>query len=130
MQESTGFSPAELVFGHNVHGPLRMLREKYLSETASSNQNVLDYVSSFRERLHKACKTTCSPLSVFQGKIKNKFHRTAVQRKFEVGYKVLSILLIPGSTLLAKFCCPYDIKKKLSDIPDHQRKSCVCHTIQ
>ena len=28
VQESLGFSPFELVFGHNVRGPLKLLKEK------------------------------------------------------------------------------------------------------
>ncbi len=28
VQESLGFSPAELVFGHTVRGPLKLLKEK------------------------------------------------------------------------------------------------------
>lgn len=32
VQESLGFSPAELVFGHTVRGPLKMLKENWLSE--------------------------------------------------------------------------------------------------
>lgn len=31
VQQSTGFSPAELDFGHNVSGPLKMLKEQLLS---------------------------------------------------------------------------------------------------
>ena len=30
VQESLGFSPFELVFGHNVRGPLKLLKEKIL----------------------------------------------------------------------------------------------------
>ncbi len=32
VQESLGFSPADLVFGHTVRGPLKMLKENWLSE--------------------------------------------------------------------------------------------------
>jgi len=32
VQESLGFSPFELVFGHTVRGPLKLLKEKFLSE--------------------------------------------------------------------------------------------------
>lgn len=35
VQESLGFSPAELVFGHTVRGPLKMLKENWLSEQRS-----------------------------------------------------------------------------------------------
>lgn len=53
VQESLGFSPAELVFGHTVRGPLKLLKENWLSDVKPSC-NLLDYVSSFREHLHKA----------------------------------------------------------------------------
>ena len=55
VQESLGFSPAELVFGHTVRGPLKLLPEQ-LTGVASPTQNVLDYVSAFRERLHHAVR--------------------------------------------------------------------------
>ena len=32
VQESLGFSPFELVFGHTVRGPLKLLKEKFLSQ--------------------------------------------------------------------------------------------------
>ncbi|KAK0151874.1 Retrovirus-related Pol polyprotein from transposon 17.6 [Merluccius polli] len=121
VQESTGFSPAELVFGHTVRGlrgPLRLLKgKKYLSDVASPSQNVLDYVSSFRERLHKACEAARSALSVSLNKMKKRYDK---KRCGEI-------------SKLAKLCGPYEIKTKLSDTdyvvrtPDRRRKSCVCH---
>ncbi|KAL3979168.1 gamma-glutamyltranspeptidase / glutathione hydrolase / leukotriene-C4 hydrolase [Sarotherodon galilaeus] len=133
VQECTGFSPAELVFGHTVRGPLRLLKEKYLSDTAISEQSVLDYVSCFKERLHKACEIAREALSASQEKMKMKFDKKSVQRKFEVGDKVLTLLPVPGSSLQAKFCGPYTVQEKLSDTdyvigtPDRRRKRRVCH---
>lgn len=54
-QESLGFSPCDLVFCHTVRGPLRLLKEKWLSDSPKPVNNVLDYVSAFHERLHNAC---------------------------------------------------------------------------
>lgn len=54
VQESLGFSPYELVFAHSVHGPLKLLREKWLCE--GTEQNLLDYVSNFRFKLCRACE--------------------------------------------------------------------------
>ncbi len=51
-QDSLGFSPSELVFGHNVRGPLKMLKEEFLCSESSEKTNVLDLVSRTRERLH------------------------------------------------------------------------------
>lgn len=44
VQESLGFSPAELVFAHTVRGPLALLKEKWLND--SPQHNLLNYVSS------------------------------------------------------------------------------------
>ena len=55
VQESLGFSPFELVFGHTVRGPLKLLNEKFLSNNDGSF-NLLQYVSEFKDRLSKACE--------------------------------------------------------------------------
>ena len=54
VQESLGFSPFELVFGHIMLEPLKLLKEKFLSNDDSS-LNLLQYVSDFKDRLSKAC---------------------------------------------------------------------------
>ena len=51
--ESTGFTPFELVYGHEVRGPLKLIKERFLAE--DNETSLLDYVSNFRERLSKAC---------------------------------------------------------------------------
>ena len=54
VQESLGFSPFELVFGHTVRGPLKLLKEKFIS-SSNESLNLLQYVSDFRTKLTKAC---------------------------------------------------------------------------
>lgn len=51
VQESLGFSPVELVFGHNPSGPLTILKEKWLSDPKSST--LPEYVSQFYARLYE-----------------------------------------------------------------------------
>ena len=46
VQESLGFSPFELVFGHSVRGPLKLFKEKLFSHDDA--QSFLQYVSDFR----------------------------------------------------------------------------------
>ena len=53
VENALGFNPFELFFGHSAHGPLKLLKENWLSENAG-NLNLLDYVSSFRSKLKKA----------------------------------------------------------------------------
>ena len=46
---------------------------------------------------------------------------------------MLVLLPVVGSCLQAKFCCPYEVERKLSDTdyviktPDRKKKSRVCH---
>ena len=46
VQESLGSSPFELVFGHTVRGPLKLLKENFLSDD-DSFLNLIQYVSDF-----------------------------------------------------------------------------------
>ena len=52
VQESLGFSPFELLFGHIIRGPLKLGKEKWLDD--HTGLNLLDYVSSFKEKLFNA----------------------------------------------------------------------------
>ncbi|KAM9456054.1 retrovirus-related Pol polyprotein from transposon 17.6 [Clarias gariepinus] len=132
VQESLGFSPAELVFGHTVRGPLKLLSEQWLLKDPVSS-NILDYVSAFRERLHKACEIAKSHLATVQSKMKLRHDKTCVKRSFQPGELVLVLLPVPGSALQAKFQGPYAVEKKLTDTdyvivtPDRKKKSRVCH---
>ncbi len=132
VQESLGFSPADLVFGHTVRGPLKMLKEIWLSEQ-NSECNLLDYVSSFRERLYNACKLSQTTLGSMQSTMKELYDKNAVTRSFSEGDKVLVSMPIQGHSLQARFSGPYVIDKKLSETnyvvrtPDRQRKTRLCN---
>ena len=132
-QESLGFSPAELVFGHSVRGPLKVLKERFLSARASPQTNVLDFVTQCRERLHHACSLAKEILSSSQGNMKRHYDRKAVERTFQPGDRVLVLLPSPSPALTAKFSGPYVVKKKVSDTdyiihtPDRRRQTRLCH---
>ncbi|XP_077940982.1 uncharacterized protein LOC144385285 isoform X1 [Gasterosteus aculeatus] len=132
-QDSLGFSPAELVFGHDVRGPLKMLKEEFLDRGLSAKTNVLELVSRTRERLRDACNTAKEALSLSQKKMKKRFDTKAVVRRFLPGDKVLVLFPIHGTTLSARFSGPYVIKGKLNETnyilytPERRRKTRVCH---
>lgn len=132
-QESLGFSPCDLVFGHTVRGPLRLLKDKWLSDSPQPAHNLLDYVSVFRERLHNVCDLARENLSQAQLKMKRRFDKKSESREFQHGDKVLVLLPLPGSSLQSKFSGPYVVERKISDTdyvigtPDRKRKTRVCH---
>ena len=132
VQESLGFSPFELVFGHTVRGPLKLLKEKFLSDDDSS-LNLLQYVSDFKNRLSKACEAARSNLKSAQTKMKSHYDENALDRNFEPGDKVLALLPIPGKPLQARYYGPYTVHKKLSDVnyivntPGRRKQKQLCH---
>lgn len=133
VQESLRFGPAELVFGHNVRGPLKLLKENILEIDASPKTNVLNYVSRFRERLHNDWAQARESLTAAQKVMKRQYDAKAVPRSFNASDQVLVLLPTLGSALSARFSGPYVLQKKLSETdyvvctPDRKRKSRVCH---
>ena len=115
VQESLGFSPFELVFGHKVRGPLKLLKEKFLSQETTP-LNLVQYVSDFRSKLLTACEAAKSNLKKAQGKMKQNFDKNTKERRIESGDKVLALLPIPGRPLQARYFGPYTVEKKARDL--------------
>ena len=89
VQESLGFSPFELVFGHTVRGPLKLLKEKLLSQE-DTPLNLLQCVSDFRSKLLTACEAEKSNLKKAQGKMRQNFDKNTKERTFKSGDKGFS----------------------------------------
>ena len=134
VQESLGFSPFELVFGHTVRGPLKLLKVKFLSQE-DIPLNLLQYKSDFRSKLLTACEAAKSNIKNAQGKMKQKFDKNTKERSFKSGDKVLALLPIPGRPIQARYFGPYTVEKKASDLnyiittPDSRKQMQlhVCH---
>ena len=132
MQESPGFSPFELVFGHSVRGPLNLLKEKLLSQEDTS-LNLLQYVSNVRSKLLTVCEAAKSNLKKAQGKMKKNFDKNTKERSFKSGDKVLALLPVPGRPLQARYFGPYTVEKKASDLnyiittPNRRKQKQLCH---
>ena len=132
VQESLGFSPFELVFGHTVRGPLKLLKEKLLEDDDCA-LNLLEYVSDFRGKLTEACDLARKNLKSAQNCMKSKFDKHTVRRNFQVGDKVLAFLPVPGTPLQARYFGPYVVKRKVSDLnyviatPDRRKHEQLCH---
>ena len=128
--ESLGFAPFDLVFGHRVRGPLDLIRENW--DDSDTNTNPLMYVPAFRDNLRKAWEFAKENLQNTQKAMKERYDLKSLNRKFEEGDMVLALLPIPGQ-LKASFLGPYKILKKVSDLdyvietPDRRKKTMLCH---
>ena len=131
VQESLGFSPFELVFGHAVQGPLLLLKEKWLDEDPEKI-SVLKYVATFKDRLFRAGQMAKRNLQESQSKMKVWYDRKAKSRCFEPGDRVF-LFPIVGNPLQAKYSGPYKVVKKICDTkylvktPGRRKETQVCH---
>ena len=131
VQESLGFSPFELVFGHHVRGPLSLLSEQWMEKNACVS--LLDYVSKFKECLHEACSLAKKNLQSSQTKMKTWYDKKTRSRTFKPGDKVLVSFPLQGNPLQARFHGPYEIQTKVSNLnyvvktPDRRKPTQLCH---
>ncbi|XP_068227409.1 uncharacterized protein [Palaemon carinicauda] len=129
--ESLGFSPFELVFCHQVRGPLKFIKDQWINNVEDSN--LLDYVSDSRERIRKTWDIARDNLMEAQQKMKKYYDLGAKKVDYKPGNEVLVFLPVAGQPLHAKFSGPYIIEKKVGNTdyvvltPDRRRKKRLCH---
>ena len=130
--ESLGLSPFQVVFGHNVRGPLDVLRESW--EEANINpEDIGEWLSKTRGKLYSAWGMVRENLIKAQTKMKAMYDFKSKSRQFHKGDSVLVFLPVPGDPLHAKFMGPYTIEKKVNETnyvintPDRRKKQWVCH---
>lgn len=76
-QEFLRFSPAELAFDHNVRGPLKLLKERFMT-SPSSETDVVDFVSWCREQLQSTSAFAKEALSSSQEMMKAWYDRITI----------------------------------------------------
>lgn len=73
--EGTGFAPAELVYGRNLRGPLRLIRE--LWEDDRVPKSVVEYVLDLMQKLQKSREIVKCNIEVAQDTSKRYYDRNA-----------------------------------------------------
>ena len=136
-QESLGFSPFELLYGRQIRGPLKILKDQWFhDESVHPSRTVSEYINSLKLKLSKVRAIALENLKVSQSRMKSQFDKVAKDRVFNVGDKVLLHLPLPGSPLKGKYTGPYVISQKLSKLnyvietPDRRRHSRIIHVNQ
>lgn len=131
IQESTGFSPNDLIFSHKVRGPLALFQDNW--KEAQPPTNLLDFVNGFRYRLYMSQEVARKNLARTQTKMKKRYDGQTEHREFLPGDQVLALLPIITSPWQAKFSGPFSVLKKLSDqnylvsTPARRTKARLCH---
>lgn len=136
-QESLGYSPFELLYGRQIRGPLKVLKDSwFINPSEHSTRTVTDYIDQLKSRLTKVREIALKNLKQSQTKMKNQYDKDSKVRKFAVGDKVLLFLPIPGSPLKSKYSGPYEVIQMLSPhnyvlkTPDRRKSTRLAHINQ
>ncbi len=131
VQESTGFSPNELVFAHTVRGPLSVIRDQWVE--SDPPKNLISYVNGFRHRLYEAGELAKQNLQVAQKKMKQLFDRKVERREFCAGDQVLVLQPLIESPFQAKYFGPCSVVRRVSEqnylieMPNKRKAVEICH---
>jgi len=106
-QESTGFSPNELVFGNLVRSPVSLVSEDL--KDVNPPRNLLNYAGDFRSRLNGPCAQAKANLGHSQDRMKQLFDHSAEVQVFQSGDQVLALVPVVGTAFQAKFVGPYSV---------------------
>ena len=110
-QESTGFSPFELLYGHTVRGPMHILHELWTKEVDSPDvKNSYQYVFELRDRLEKTLEIAQSELRKSQSRYKHYYDRGKRVRKLSEGDQVLVLLPTDHNKLLMQWKGPFKVE--------------------
>ena len=112
--ESTGFSPAELVYGSNLRSPSTLLYEKWLEPPEEEN-NVVKYVFELLNRLKRSRELAELKMEETRDKRKKWYDRNAIKREFHEGDSVLVLAVNQPHKLAPQWKGPGRIEKKLSE---------------
>lgn len=113
--ESTGFSPFELLYGRHIRGPLAVLKEEW-EEPSTCQNSVLSYLLDTREKLRTMAEYAIENETKAKQRQKFYYDRKARDRKIEVGQKVLILLPTHTSKLLASWKGPFIVTDKVSPV--------------
>ncbi|KAL8576640.1 hypothetical protein ACOMHN_025115 [Nucella lapillus] len=113
-QESTGFSPFELLYGRTVRGPVSILKELWTKEQETEEvRTTYQYVVDLRNRLEETCRFAKESLQGARAKQKKYFDRRVKRLDLKEGDKVLLLLPTNHNKILMHWKGPFDIIEKV-----------------
>ena len=114
-QDSTGFSPFELLYGRCVRGPLDILKESWVA-SERADESVVSHILDMREKLSKMQAIVQDNLKGSQQWQKRWYDKSARHREFQQGDQVLVLLPTSTNKLLAQWQGPYKVKDRVGNV--------------
>lgn len=115
-QESTGFSPFELLYGRRVRGPLDVLREMWTGDEPVEEQTVFTHLTEMRKRLEQMSELVQSNMTASQKKQKEHYDKKLKEQPLKVGDKVLVLIPSRKSKLKLERVGPYTVTREVTPV--------------
>ena len=108
--DSTKFSPFELLYGRQVRGPLSILHELWSKDDIESDvKSTYQYVVDLKNRLSETAKLAASHSELSMKSYKAYYDRTAKPRKLKEDDEVLVLLPTSNNKLIMEWKGPYPV---------------------
>ena len=130
--ETTGFSPFEILYGRPARGPLEILHEAWTSPR-DEESNLVQFVVDLKTRLKETLDLALLNSDVAKDKQKKYYDRKASPRAYQVGQKVLLLNKAKRSKFEMTWVGPYTVIEKLNDVdyrletPGKRKSDLVVH---
>lgn len=115
VQKSTGYSPFELLFGHQPRTLLEMVQEKWEGEPESAKP-VVEYVSDLKTHLRKIRAIMRQNLEEAQAAQKTQYDRHAKARTLKIGDAVLLMMASSDHKMLGQWQGPYRVLEQVAPV--------------
>ncbi|CAM5144052.1 unnamed protein product [Eretmochelys imbricata] len=115
-QESTGFSPFELLYGRRVRGPLDLMGDEWKGKATPNGESVVEYVLIFQERLAELMDLARENLARAQKKQKVWYDCTARAHAYASGDQVMVLIPVRKNKLQAAWEGPFKVVKQLNGV--------------
>ena len=116
-QDSTGFSPFELLYGRHVRGPLSVIRETWEEpQDEGIKESVLSYILKTREILVKMSGIAHKLETISKKRQKVYYDRKACKRKLKSGQRVSILLPTASNKLYAEWKGPFEVVEQVSPV--------------
>ncbi|CAM5135769.1 unnamed protein product [Natator depressus] len=130
---SLGFSRFELVYGHEVKGPLQLVKQQWEGFTPSPETNILDFATNLQNILRTSLALAKGNLQVAQKEQKAWYDKHARERSFKVGDQVMVLKALQAHKMEASWEGPFTVQEHLGAVnyliafPTSNRKPTVYH---
>jgi len=115
-QNSTGFTPFELLFGHRVRTPMTLLKHLWTGEKEDPEiKTAYQYVLDLCERIEETRQLAQEEISKVQQRNQIYYNRRTRERRLNIGDSVL-LLLPTNNKLTLAWRGPYKVVERVGEV--------------